>query len=771
MNFLPAKTATRRVRTAGGIVLLYALFSAAWIAGSDRLLGLLFRDPDQLARIGTLKGMLFIAVTSLLLYLLIKNWQNSLDKALQVLAHYRERLERVLRGSNDGWWDWDLARKETFYSPRCWEMLGFQPDELPSDTDLWRRLIHPEDVARAEAGFDDAVRHPAKSVSVEIRLRHKNGSYVPVLSRFMADCNAAGVPVLVSGTHMDLTEHKRADERLRQAAAVFETTREGVVITDDSKRIVMVNHAFSDITGYAEADVIGKTPYLLRSGRHNREFYDEIWATLAATGHWQGEIWNRRRNGEIYPQLLSISTVRNNLGQVTNYVGVFADISRLKASESQLDFLSHRDPLTRLPNRVLAQSHLEHAIRAAEREHGRRALLILDLDRFKDVNDSFGHNAGDELLQRVAIRLTECLHGMDTVARLGGDEFAIILRHLSQPEDAAVVANKIMGALDTPWRLSNGSEVRVSASIGISIYPEHGETTVDLLRHADAALHLAKQEGRGCFRYFSQSLTHAARERLELEARLHRALAQNELRAFFQPQVDIATGRIVGAEALVRWQDPQEGLIPPARFIAIAESTGVINMIGEWMLRATCEQGKQWIDAGLPPLTLAVNISPRQFLHGDIGDAVERILADTGFPPSRLELELTESALMEREEEVVALLNRLRALGVRLAIDDFGTGYSSFAYLKRFPLDVLKIDKKFIDDIPHRMGDGAIAAAIIAMGHTLGFKVLAEGVENDAQLDFLRSLQCDMYQGYLKSRPVPAEEFQRTLEHEACRGV
>jgi len=367
------------------------------------------------------------------------------------------------------------------------------------------------------------------------------------------------------------------------------------------------------------------------------------------------------------------------------------------------------------------------------------------------------------LLQQVTQRIIVRLRGRDTVARLGGDEFAVMLPNIMHPEDAALVANELMNSLNQPWTLSNGAEVRIGVSIGISLFPEHGGSTTDLLQHADAAMYQAKQEGRGRFRYFSQNLTHAARERIELEARLHHAIAQDELRVFYQPQIEIASGRIVGAEALVRWEHPQEGLIPPLRFIPLAEATGLIGAIGEWVLRETCAQGKRWIDAGLPPLTLAVNLSPRQFLHGDFSASVAAILAQTGFPPDRLEMELTEGALMEQAEDVVQLLARLRAIGVRLAIDDFGTGYSSLAYLTRFPLDVLKIDKSFIDELPHQQGNVAIASAIVAMGHSLGFQVLAEGVENTDQLAFLQSRGCDLYQGYLASKPVPADAFAQLL--------
>ncbi len=561
----------------------------------------------------------------------------------------------------------------------------------------------------------------------------------------------------------DITERKLSNDHLLQAAAVFESTREGVLMTDANKRILRINRAFTDITSYTEAEAIGQQPSMLRSGRHDAKFYAEMWSSIAKTGHWQGEIWNRRKNGEVYPELLSISAIVNKSGEVTNYVGVFADISQLKATESQLDFLAHHDPLTRLPNRLLLLSRVEHAVEIALRHGKMLALLMIDLDRFKDVNDSFGHLTGDELLQQVAKQLNSRLRGIDTVCRLGGDEFAVLIENVAHPEDAARVANDIIIALGEPWLLSNGQEVRIGASVGISLFPEHGATPVELVQQADTALYQAKAEGRGRFKYFSEDLTRSARARMDLEVRLRRAIDKGELRVFYQPQVNIETGRIIGAEALIRWQDPDEGLIPPLRFIPVAEETGLITVIGNWILKETCLQGKRWIDAGLAPLTLAVNVSPRQFLNSNIEQIVAETLAETGFPAACLELELTESALMQREDEAIQVLNRLHALGVRLAIDDFGTGYSSLSYLKLFPLDVLKIDKSFIDDIPHHRDDMEIAAAIVAMAHTLRLKVLAEGVETKAQLDFLKAQGCDLYQGYLTSPPVPAAQFEKLL--------
>ncbi|MCX7193000.1 MAG: EAL domain-containing protein [Proteobacteria bacterium] len=561
----------------------------------------------------------------------------------------------------------------------------------------------------------------------------------------------------------DITERKTSELGLSLAAAVFDSTREGVMVTDTSNRIVRINPAFTDITGYSEADLMGKTPEILQSGRHNRAFYAVIQDSIASAGHWQGEIWNRRKNGEIYPELASIAVVKNISGVISHFVTVFADISTLKQTQADLDFLAHHDPLTRLPNRSSLLVNLEHSMSRAQRDGKYLALLMIDMDRFKDVNDSYGHLVGDELLQQVASRLLAQWRERDTIFRLGGDEFTVLLEDITDAKDAAHIANEVIEILSEPFRLADSIEVRIGASVGISIFPGHSSTPELMLQHADSALYKAKNEGRGRFVYFSESLTLAARERVDIEVRLRHAIKHDELRVYYQPQVDIRTGLIVGAEALVRWQSPEDGLIQPARFIHIAEASGLIGEIDDWVLKEACAQGQRWRVAGLPPLTLAVNLSPYQFLQGDISETVTQVLRDTGFPAAYLELELTESALMQRETEAILILNRLKALGVRLAIDDFGTGYSSLAYLKLFPLDVLKIDKRFIDDIPLHRDDMEIATAIIAMAHSLRLKVLAEGVENKNQLAFLETQGCDLFQGYLTSSPVPAAEFEQLL--------
>lgn len=557
----------------------------------------------------------------------------------------------------------------------------------------------------------------------------------------------------------DINAQKAKDDYLRQAAAMFETAREGVMVTDAHTRILVVNRAFTELTGYSSSEVLEQTPQFLKSGRQNEEFYQAMWDEITDTGYWQGEIWNRRKNGEVYPQMLSISAVRNEYQQVTHYVGVFSDISQLKDAVDRLDYLAHHDPLTNLPNRLLLFARLGHCIELSSRERKSFAVLMLDLDRFKDVNDSYGHLTGDELLQQVATRLISRLRGVDTVTRLGGDEFALLLEDLSHPQDAALVATDIIESLSNPWGLSNGVEVRIGVSIGISLFPDHGKTSEELLQHADAALYRAKEEGRGNFKYFSEDLTEAAIRRINLESLLRRAIAKQELVIYYQPQIDIRSGTIIGAEALLRWYHADEGMIPPSQFIPVAEETGLIGEMGEWVLWEVCRQGQRWIESGLKPLRLAVNLSPHQFRHGDIAASLTTILNETGFPAEYLELELTESALMERESEAAGILRSLRALGVHLAIDDFGTGYSSLAYLKHFPLDSLKIDKSFIDDIPQLEDDKEIAAAIIGMAHMLRLQVLAEGVETEAQLNFLKEQGCDFYQGYYMSPAVPADAF------------
>ena len=545
---------------------------------------------------------------------------------------------------------------------------------------------------------------------------------------------------------------------------MFDSTDEGIMVVDAGGKIVSVNRAFCDITGYSETEFLMGGVALLKSGRQGPEFYKEMWRTIHEKGHWQGELWNRRKNGEIYPEWLTISDVRDDNGAIVNYVGVFSDITRLKESERRMQHIAHHDPLTDLPNRLLLSEFLDQAITRGQRSAATGAVLFLDLDRFKNVNDSFGHAAGDELLTLAVRRLQAQLRATDLLSRHGGDEFVAVLEDLAHPEDAGRVAEKLIAALsETPFALSCAPEIFLGASVGISLFPTDGETAAQLIQYADAALYDAKAHGRGTFRYFDHALTSAAEKRLGMEARLRRALDRGEFLLHYQPLVDLATGRIHGVEALVRWLQPEYGLVPPDQFIPLAEETGLIIPLGLWILHEACAQAKRWDAMGFAPMTMSVNLSPRQFECPSLIDDVGDVLRDTGLPGERLELELTESALMRHGVAASAKLDALKALRLRLAIDDFGTGYSSFAYLKRMPLDRLKIDRSFIQDMTEHSADAAIVSMIIDLAKCLGFDVVAEGVESTDQVAALQARGCEFGQGYFFARPMSPEDLYELL--------
>lgn len=550
--------------------------------------------------------------------------------------------------------------------------------------------------------------------------------------------------------------------KLRQAARVFESTQEALMITDLVGRILSVNPAFTDITGYEPVEVLGNNREMLQSARHEATFFEAQRQQLEHSGRWQGEVWNRRKNGETYPEWQTISTVTDEEGRALNYVTVFSDISLLKVSQERLEYLAHHDVLTGLPNRLLFRDRLEHAIQRADRGGSKLAVLFLDLDRFKHVNDSLGHTVGDALLQEVASRLRTFLRRDDTLARLGGDEFTILMEGLRQGKDASVLAEKLIQALGEPFQLQS-YELLVGASIGISIYPQDAQSAESLLRNADAAMYRAKDNGRNTHRFYSKDMTTTALERVVLEAQLRHAIEQEQLQLHYQPEVDLVTGELVGLEALVRWKHPGKGFIEPSRFILLAEETGLIVPLGEWVLRAACTQGKKWLDAGVDFGSLAVNVSASQVLRGTLRQCIERVLRETGFPPERLEIEINESFIMRQPNQSIDHFTAIRELGVQLAIDDFGTGHSSLAYLKQLPIDKLKIDRSFVRDLPEDINDAVIAKAVIALGHSLQFRVIAEGVETLGQRDFLRLQGCDEAQGFLYSQPMDATRAEKLV--------
>ncbi|WAG79266.1 EAL domain-containing protein [Metapseudomonas furukawaii] len=554
---------------------------------------------------------------------------------------------------------------------------------------------------------------------------------------------------------------RRAHESsLRQAAAVFDATQEGVLVTDATRSIVHVNRAFARITGYEEAEVLGHDPRLFSSGRHSRDFYKAMWHALENRREWSGEVWNRRKDGEIYPLWQNIRAIHDEDGVLTHYVAVFSDISAIKRSQNELDFLAHHDPLTNLPNRLLFTERVEQVLERCRREHRNGAILLMDLDHFKHINESLGPSQGDLLLKMVGTRLQALLEGGMTLARLGGDEFGLLWDNCPLADQAAALAERIRSELATPFRIGD-HDLFISTSLGISLLPEEDDNVERVMRNADSALFKAKSAGRDSYAFYSQELTAQAQQRVEMVSALRVALERDQLRVHYQPIRRLADGRLIGFEALVRWEHPERGLVSPGEFLPVAEDSGLIGGIDVWVLERACRQIQQWLEQGHELDFVAVNLSCRLFRRTELEGQVARVLAATGLPPGYLELEITESAVMEDPDTAEALLSRLRQLGVRLAIDDFGTGYSSLQRLKRLPVHKLKIDQSFVRGLPADQNDIAIARAVTALGHSLGLAVLAEGIETADQATFLRDLGCEYGQGYLFSRPVPAEEVER----------
>jgi len=560
------------------------------------------------------------------------------------------------------------------------------------------------------------------------------------------------------GIGAKLRERHADRERLRQAAAVFDCTREGVLVTDRNGRIVHVNRAFMAITGYQQNEVLGRQPSLFKSGHHPPSFYRSMFAALHSTGEWSGEIWNRRKSGEIYPQWQTIRIIHDDQGRHSHYVAVFSDISAIKNSEHELKHLAHHDPLTDLPNRLLFTDRVEQALASAQIHKRSCALLMIDLDHFKMINDSLGHTVGDQLLKAVAEHLKALFGPGITLARLGGDEFAVLAENCPQVAQAATLAQRVIDGLREPFYI-DGHRLFINTSVGISQFPGDALSAEQMLRNADSALFKAKSAGRDGYALYTEELTAHAQQRVEIAFELRRALQQQELRVHYQPVHDLKTSRLIGVEALVRWAHPQRGLVSPAEFIPVAERIGLISEIDAWVLKQACEQMCQWQAAGVALSFVAVNVSSRLFARRELYQQVVRVLDATGLDPKYLELEVTESAVMDDPEEALEQMHRLRELGVRLAIDDFGTGYSSLLRLKRLPVQKLKIDQGFVAGLPWDEDDVAIVRVIIALAQSMGMQVHAEGIEQLEQAGFLLEHDCDLGQGYWFGRPVPAEQL------------
>lgn len=688
--------------------------------------------------------------------------------------HKRFGLNQALHNSDDalkaaqqlaliGSWRLDLLNRSGQWSQQMYRLLGLPQTEQPPPLAVFLQKIHPDDRHLVES----AVRH-GMHWSGELRSNPALGPQRYFHSRSTGVHDDSGNVVALMGTLQDITERRQSSEKLELAARVFACTRDGIVVTDAASTIVAVNAAFERITQYSEADVLGRNIRMLRSNLHDMDFYRQLWVTVARDGHWRGEIWNRRKNGEVFPEWLTISAVASAEHGMAGYVGVFTDLSDITEANEQLQFMINHDPLTRLPNRSLLNDRLEQAIEAAHQGQRTIAVLLLNIDRLQRVNDSIGHDAGDLLLREMAQRLLARLHPGDTLARIGSDEFVMVLSHVDDNDDINAAAQQMLDTVAAPCQLL-GHEVVVTASVGIALFPLDGVAPGDLIRNADTALSHVKNSGRNSFRYFTAEMNTRALHWMALEHRLRSAMGRDEFSLFYQPQVRLADQQICGAEALIRWRSAELGMVSPAEFIPLAEDSGLIVEIGEWVIRSACAQNMAWQDAGLRALPVAVNVSAHQITAGTLPSIVTSALRASGMQARYLAIELTESVLMQEAELAMAQIAELRAIGVAVALDDFGTGYSSLSYLSRFALDKLKIDQSFVRNITGDAKSAAIAKATIALAHGLGITVVAEGVETREQRDYLDGASCDEVQGYFFSRPLPADEFVALLAAEEVR--
>ncbi|MFO1338392.1 MAG: EAL domain-containing protein [Burkholderiaceae bacterium] len=669
-------------------------------------------------------------------------------RAHRRLRGSEQRLRELFDHAADGIFVADTNGRYTEVNEAGCRLLGLQRDEIVGRSIA--DMIPPQDLPRLAQAREWLLA--GHTQVAEWTLRCKNGDWLPV---------EVSTRILPGGRWQafvrDMRERHQAQAQLQLAAAVFNGTQEGIIVTDARRRILAVNPAFSAISGYAPDELLGRDPSLQQSGRHDKAFYDGLWDALRRTDQWRGEIWNRRKNGEIYPAWENISRIRDASGEVTHYVAIQSDITPIKDAEARLRHLAHHDLLTGLPNRLLFANALQLSIARAARQRQRLALLFIDLDRFKYVNDSLGHAAGDQLLIEIGQRLKATVRAEDAVARLGGDEFTVVVEEAGSADSVAALARKIIEALSAPVTLA-GREIAVSASVGIALFPEDADNVDNLCKAADSAMYRAKEHGRGVCDFYTPDITERVHEHLMLDSALHQALQRQELRLLFQPQYDAGGRVLAGVEALLRWQHPQAGLIEPERFIPVAEHSALINELGTWVIDQACAQLRAWLDQGLAPVRVAVNVSGRQVLHDHLVEAVgaalrrHRLQAHGRF----IELELTEGVL-QAVEPSAEVLNRLRGLGVRIAIDDFGTGYSSLSVIKHLPIDTLKIDRLFVRNLPDDGNSRAIVAAVVSMSHALGLRVVAEGVETTAQKDFLAAAGCDELQGFLLGRPDTAE--------------
>lgn len=747
---------------------IYLLFGLLWISFSDKLLFSFVTNPEALLRYQTYKGFLYIIITAVIAWILLRQryrFASSLAVSEQLLdATFTHAAAGMAYVAANGQF---VQLNNEF----C-HILGYSAAELKQMS--FQQITHPMDLSKDEALLQRALAGELQHYSLEKRYLHKNGQVVwarlsVALLPKGTNSEACFLSVIQDITAVATAQQQLQESELRFRALLDKMPNISVQGYNEEGTTLYWNTGSELIYGYSRQEALGNNLLSLIIPERMHEGVRDAINLMANTGLPRAaeELTLKRKDGSPVTVYSSHAVIILPDKKPQIYC-IDIDLTERKQQEAKLAFLAEYDPLTLLPNRHLFTTKLTQALKIARREHSQLAVLILDLDNFKNINDSYGHNTGDVLLKRIAEKLQLCCGETASLARLGGDEFALLMENLAHPEDAARFAQELLLSLQQPLVLEFDIEVSNSASIGISLFPQHTDNAEALLQGADTAVYKAKADGRNTYSYYNDQLTAQARERLILEGKLRQALKFAQLECYYQAQLNLSTNQIVGAELLIRWFDPEQGYIAPDQFIPVAESCGLIHELGLFVLQQACLQGQAWLTQGLPALRLAVNVSTHQFSKGDLEQQVKQVLQQTGFPAHLLELEVTESALMQNKEHVIQTMQQLRAAGIRLAIDDFGTGYSSLAYLQQLPLDVLKVDRRFIDRITDNEDDRQISKAIIELGHTLRFDVLAEGVETAEQLALLKDMACDYYQGYYYSKPLPAEAFRQLLLQQAA---
>ncbi|MCT7941594.1 sensor domain-containing protein [Shewanella holmiensis] len=691
--------------------------------------------------------------------------QIALHEAEKKFREQSQRYAEVLWAANLGTWEWNIHTGDFVLNERWCEMLGFTLEELkPITIDTWKNLLHPDDTLKTNELVHLCFINEIETYESEFRMRHKDGHWVWILDRGrVVEWTIDGEPVRMSGTHQDITAKKKADEDVKLAASVFTYAKEGIIITDSSGTIIDANEAFTTVTGYTFDEVINQHPRILQSGRHTSKFYKNMWTTLHEKGFWTGEIWNKRKNGDIYPEMLTISAVIDSLGKVKNYIGLFNDISAIKEYQTRLERIAHFDTLTNLPNRTLLADRLTQSMSRCQRQKTLIGVAFLDLDKFKIVNDTHGHDVGDQLLILISTRMKKALRDEDTLARIGGDEFVVIMENITTVSDCEPILNRLLEAASEAVVI-NGIKLEVSTSIGVSIYPKDGLDADQLIRNADQAMYIAKQHGKNRFHLFDNEQNIAIVLKHEKLKQIRHALDQSKFRLFYQPKVNMQTGNIIGVEALIRWQSSERGIIGPNEFLPLIENNELIIEIGEWVIKTALQQIKVWKTMGLN-IPVSVNISALQLQSNDFPARLSALLSQfPEVPPTDLELEVLETSALGDLLKISETMQNCIKLGVNFALDDFGTGYSSLSYLRRLPASVIKIDQTFVRDMLIDPEDLAIIESVVLLAKSFKRDVIAEGVETIDHGIALLELGCVFAQGYAIAKPMPAEEIPHWIE-------